>query len=289
MTANQPTTWLAEAADWMTRRLSDAHRTPAQIIERFGEKLIVWTSGDKEAITLDPPPRRLVFSDLESFGEFVTAHAEKAIGAPPGASGRPWRPAVLIGPRFAVFAVDPFRHLEAALALTVDPAFELLERLEAGQKFMDQKQAHDLARLDLARLLPPAAAQTLAAVSFKVTATTARTVGPIGDKGVRQFAQEQERPEDGAAQLVGPFAIQAPVFTLPTRTQAGPVSYSASLTLDLSVKLDQEDQTPYFRLAPIVGQCRTARAVAAGQLATALAAEVPVSVPVYLAHIHGQE
>lgn len=284
MNQKAPSTWLAEAAAWLTSTIAEAQRTPAAVLDRFGAKLYIWRSGEHETIETDPPARRLIFSDLDSFAEFVGAHAGHAAAAPPGWSERPWIPAVMIGPKFATFAVDPYRHLEAALALATDPAFELLEKLEAKQQWMDQKQAHDLARLDLARLLPPQAAATLAAVSFKVTATTARTVGPIGDKGVRQFAQEQQAPEDGAAQLIGPFVVEAPVFALPTRTRSGPATYSAAITLDLSTKLDQEDQTPYFRLAPIVGQCRTARAVAAGQVAAALTAKLPAGLPVYLAH-----
>lgn len=285
MPGTTPTTWLAEFADWLTAKILNNNRTPAFTIDRYGQRLIVWGPEKSETFDLDPPGRRLVFTDLASFVDFCRSHAAAAGNeSPAGPSARPWHPCVCIGPKFATFQVDPHRQLVAALTLATHPAFELLETLEKAQTWHNQKAAHDLARLDLARLLPKEAAETLAAVAFRVTSTTSRQVGPMTDRGVREFVQDQPDPTPaGAAKIVGPFEISAPVFNLPTKTSTGPAAFAAPVTLDLSSKL-ADDGTPLFRLAPIVGQCRLARLTAAGTLAETLEAELAERLPVYLAH-----
>lgn len=290
--AATPHTWLAEAAAWLLDKIHGTQTaTVLQSAElQTGRHIVVFGPDRVLSIEADPPARSYTFHNPADFARWIAAHHEEAEAYRPGPTNQPWHPAVYVGLDSATYSADPFGHTVAILKLQTAPAFDLLQRLEAKQEWQDQKAVHELARLDLARVLAPHMADSLAHVAFQVAQTTSRQVGPAGDKGIRQYTQEQSPPaDDKRAQLkLGDFEILAPVFVWPESLEVtGTAAVSANIRLDLAAQTD-DAAAPRFRLAPIVGQCRLARlsalATLAGLLTTALHTNKPAAaIPVYLA------
>lgn len=286
-----PQTWLAEAAAWLLAKINQTQTGTAYESADLVTGRHVLVFGPERVLDLpkDPPACSYIFANPRDFAEWVAQHQTAAAEAKTGPSGQPWHPAVYVGPKQAQFVVDPYTRTRAALELCHSPAFDLLQKLEAKQEWQNQKAVHELARLDLARILAPSMADSLSHVAFQVAQQTVRQVGPGGDRGIRQYTQEQQPAADGrpAPLALGAFEIDAPVFVWPdTMTVGGIADAAAKIRLDLAQQIDDAGQ-PLFRLAPIVGQCRLARLAAMATVAGLITNELDKlgaeGIPVYLA------
>ncbi len=286
-----PQTWLAEAAAWLLATINRTQTATAFESADLvaGRHTLMFGADRLVELPKDPPPRSYCFANPRDFAQWVAQHHPAALDAPAGPSGQPWHPAVYVGPKAAQFVVDPYSRTQATFELCHAPAFDLLQKLEAKQEWQGQKAVHELARLDLARILAPSMTDALSHAAFQVTQQTVRQVGPGGDRGIRQYTQEQQPAADGrpAPLTLGAFDIDAPVFVWPDNmTVGGTADAAAKIRLDLAQQIDDAGQ-PLFRLAPIVGQCRLARlaalATVAGLITNELAKLGAEGIPVYLA------
>lgn len=252
-----PTTWAAAALDWLATLFTN--RAQALCIEddlQPTQRAYIW---GQDSITWQPkapPAWRLTFTDPESFAQAAVDEFARF--------GKCSQPASInLGEHQATFTTDEFNQRLLVLTYALAPAFELLQELERSASFRPHREAFDLVRLQLANLLPPETTATLAKATWQITSTATRELGAARDKGIREFASQQTVDPALAPLSERPYPLTVPVFVF--TTPAGLVEITAPLLFEISAQHDGE-QTSY-RLAPVRGQTRLARAHALTQLA----------------------